>query len=131
MKFSMTGKGWPFNTCDCLIELTAWVGLTVVWILSSIPGTFQPNLFSIGSMERYHLCISTNIILITLLKTVFTIFWTDTNQTLKISQSIQIISCRFSMPFWCVYIFNRDCNLIYDWSRFKSISNQIAIYINY
>jgi hypothetical protein len=66
-------------------------------------------------MERYHLCISTNIILITLLKTVFTIFWTDTNQTLK-SQLIQIISCRFSMPFWCVYIFNRDCNLQRLWN---------------
>jgi hypothetical protein len=31
MKFSMTGqeKKWPFHTGDCLIELTAWVGLTV------------------------------------------------------------------------------------------------------
>jgi hypothetical protein len=24
-----TGKGWPFNTGDCLIEVAAWVGLTV------------------------------------------------------------------------------------------------------
>jgi hypothetical protein len=22
-------KGWPFNTGDCLIEMTAWAGLTV------------------------------------------------------------------------------------------------------
>jgi hypothetical protein len=31
MKFSMTGykKRWPFNTGDCLIEVTAWAGLTV------------------------------------------------------------------------------------------------------
>jgi len=32
MKFSMTGqeKRWPFNTGDCLIEVTTWVGLTVL-----------------------------------------------------------------------------------------------------
>jgi hypothetical protein len=29
MKFSMTRKGWPFNTGDCLIEVTTWAGLTV------------------------------------------------------------------------------------------------------
>ena len=31
MKFSMTGqeKRWHFNTGDCLIEVTAWTGLTV------------------------------------------------------------------------------------------------------
>jgi len=31
MKFSMTGpeKMWPFNTGDCLIEVTALAGLTV------------------------------------------------------------------------------------------------------
>jgi hypothetical protein len=23
-------KGWPLNTGDCLIELTAWTGLTVI-----------------------------------------------------------------------------------------------------
>jgi len=25
----MTRKGWPFNTGNCLIEVTAWAGLTV------------------------------------------------------------------------------------------------------
>ena len=30
MKFSdSTRKKWPFNTGDCLIEVTAWAGLTV------------------------------------------------------------------------------------------------------
>jgi hypothetical protein len=30
MKFSMTGQEkCPFNTGDCLIEVTAWAGLTV------------------------------------------------------------------------------------------------------
>ena len=31
MKSSMTGqeKEWPFNTGDCLIEVTAWASLTV------------------------------------------------------------------------------------------------------
>ena len=33
MNCSMTGQEWwPFNTGDCLIELTAWVGLTNVYI---------------------------------------------------------------------------------------------------
>jgi hypothetical protein len=27
--FSSTRKWWPFNTGDCLIEVTAWAGLTV------------------------------------------------------------------------------------------------------
>ena len=26
-----TSKWWPFNTCDCLIEVTAWAGLTILW----------------------------------------------------------------------------------------------------
>ena len=26
-----TRKGWPFNTGDCLIELSAWAALTVYW----------------------------------------------------------------------------------------------------
>ena len=32
MQFSMTGqeKGWPFNTGDCLIEVTSRAGLTVL-----------------------------------------------------------------------------------------------------
>ena len=32
MKFSMIGqkKGWPFNTGDCLIEVTTWAGLIVL-----------------------------------------------------------------------------------------------------
>jgi hypothetical protein len=30
MKFLMTGKGWHFNTGDCLIEVTTWTGLTVL-----------------------------------------------------------------------------------------------------
>ena len=32
MNFVMTGKEnkWPFNTVDCLIEVTAWTGLTVL-----------------------------------------------------------------------------------------------------
>jgi hypothetical protein len=32
MKFSMIGqkKGWPFNTDDCLIEVTTWAGLIVL-----------------------------------------------------------------------------------------------------
>ena len=31
MKYPMTAhtKWWPFNTGDCLIEVTAWAGLTV------------------------------------------------------------------------------------------------------
>ena len=31
MKFfyDRTRKRWPFNTVDCLIEVTAWAGLTV------------------------------------------------------------------------------------------------------
>ena len=29
MKFSMTRKGLPFNTDDCLIEVSALAGLTV------------------------------------------------------------------------------------------------------
>ena len=33
MKFSMSGqiKMWPFNTGDCLTELTAWTGLTILY----------------------------------------------------------------------------------------------------
>ena len=32
MKISMTGhkKRWPFNTGDCLIEVTTWAGLIVL-----------------------------------------------------------------------------------------------------
>jgi hypothetical protein len=33
MNCSMTGQEWwPFNIGDCLIELTAWAGLTNVYI---------------------------------------------------------------------------------------------------
>jgi hypothetical protein len=40
MKFSMTGqeKGWPFNIDDCLIEVTAWAGLTVAMLYHLLPG---------------------------------------------------------------------------------------------
>jgi hypothetical protein len=30
--YDRTRKWWPFNTGDCLIELTAWAGLTNVYI---------------------------------------------------------------------------------------------------
>ena len=37
MKLSMTGqeKGDLFNTVDCLIEVTAWAGLTVIFNMES------------------------------------------------------------------------------------------------
>jgi len=40
MKFSMTGqeKGQPFNIDDCLIEVTAWAGLTVAMLYHLLPG---------------------------------------------------------------------------------------------
>ena len=46
MKFSMTGqKRWPFNTGDCLIEVTTWTGLTVYrYIKFTVP--FPPCGFS-------------------------------------------------------------------------------------
>jgi hypothetical protein len=35
--YHRTRKRWPFNTGDCLIEVTAWAGLTVfgLWELNS------------------------------------------------------------------------------------------------
>ena len=24
---------WPFDTGDCLIEVTAWAGLTIIWYM--------------------------------------------------------------------------------------------------
>jgi len=30
--YDRTRKEWPFNTGDCLIEVTSWVGLTVYQI---------------------------------------------------------------------------------------------------
>jgi len=29
--FDRTKKGWPLNTGECLIEVTAWAGLTTVY----------------------------------------------------------------------------------------------------
>jgi len=29
MFYDRTRKGWPFNTSDCLIEVSLWVGLIV------------------------------------------------------------------------------------------------------
>jgi hypothetical protein len=29
-------KSWPFNTGDCLIEVTAWAGLTVILLVEEI-----------------------------------------------------------------------------------------------
>ena len=36
MKFSTTGQETsPFNTGDCLIEMTTWVGLTALYLLGN------------------------------------------------------------------------------------------------
>ena len=40
MKFTMTRKKWPFNTGDCLIEVTSWAGLTVSENLPNENSTF-------------------------------------------------------------------------------------------
>ena len=34
--YHRTRKGWPFNTGDCLIEVTTWAGLTVHIFVSSL-----------------------------------------------------------------------------------------------
>ena len=44
MKFSMTGrirKMWPFNTGDCLIEVTAWAGLIVLNYSQKVTGNLS------------------------------------------------------------------------------------------
>jgi hypothetical protein len=32
--YDRTRKGWAFNTSDCLIEVTSWADLTVLWKLA-------------------------------------------------------------------------------------------------
>jgi hypothetical protein len=38
--FTCPTKKWPFNTCDCLIEVTAWAGLTILLHILSFLSVF-------------------------------------------------------------------------------------------
>ena len=53
-----TRKGWPFNTGDCLIEVTLWLGLTIIYVdlwFKFVSGNYH----SVVHVETYLVCSCT------------------------------------------------------------------------
>ena len=56
MKISITGQGkrWPFNTGDCIIEVTTWTGMTVLIKLSRNYNIYYSTVNSLSNLMAMH-----------------------------------------------------------------------------